>query len=126
MPGATRSAASYLGRVPLAIANSTAAARVLQLLWDYAGDVRVCRNALRPERRSGRADASSVSRTGAIKLGAAARLYPVKGLAIVLHAVASLRAQRPSLDAELHVAGAGPELAAPARVGRQLGHCRDA
>jgi hypothetical protein len=38
----------YLERVPLAIANSTAAARVLELLWGYGGDVRVCRYALRP------------------------------------------------------------------------------
>ncbi len=100
---------NYLGRVPHAIANSTAAARVLKLLWDYAGEVRVCRNALRP----GVAPAAPMAKRfphGRIKLGAAARLYPVKGLAIVLHAVASLRAQRPSLDAELHVAGAGPEL----------------
>ena len=33
----------------------------------------------------------------------------------MLHAVAALRAQRPSLDAELHVAGAGPSFRACAR-----------
>ena len=41
-----------------------------------------------------------------IKLGVAARLYPVKGVALVLHAVAALRA---TLDVVLTVAGAGPE-----------------
>jgi glycosyltransferase involved in cell wall biosynthesis len=100
----------YLRRVPLAIANSTAAARVLQLFWGYRGDVRVCRNALRPSV----APIAPVAKRfphGRIKLGAAARLFPVKGLAIVLHAVALLRAQHPSLDVELHVAGAGPALA---------------
>lgn len=96
----------YLNRVPLAIANSTASARVLQLLWEYRGEVRVCRNALRPSVTPAAPVAKPFPR-GPIKLGAAARLYPVKGLAIVLHAVALLRR---SLDVELHVAGAGPEL----------------
>ena len=109
----------YLARVPLAIANSTAAGRVLKLLWDYRGEVRVCRNALRP---------SLVPVWGpvrkrfpsqrAIKLGAAARLYPTKGLALVLHAVAKLRR---SLDVELDVAGAGPELARLRSLAERLG-----
>jgi glycosyltransferase involved in cell wall biosynthesis len=100
---------AYLRRVPLAIANSTASARVLQLLWDYRGDLRVCRNALRPSLVPPAPMAKKFPR-GRIKLGAVARLYPVKGLAIVLHAVAQLRALRPSLDVELRIAGAGPEL----------------
>lgn len=100
----------YLRRVPRAIANSTAAARVLKLLWGYAGEVRVCRNALRPGVAPAAPMAKRFPEGRPIKLGAAARLYPVKGLAIVLHAVALLRALRPSRDFELHVAGAGPEL----------------
>jgi glycosyltransferase involved in cell wall biosynthesis len=97
----------YLKRVPLAIANSRAAARVLKLLWNYGGDVRVCRNALRPSVAPAEPRHKRFPRQRAIKLGAAARLYPVKGLAIVLHAVAELRR---SLDVELDIAGAGPEL----------------
>jgi glycosyltransferase involved in cell wall biosynthesis len=100
---------AYLRRVPLAIANSTASARVLHLLWDYRGELRVCRNALRPSLVPAAPMAKKFPR-GRIKLGAVARLYPVKGLAIVLHAVAQLRALRPSLDVELRIAGAGPEL----------------
>jgi glycosyltransferase involved in cell wall biosynthesis len=100
---------TYLERVPLAIANSTAAARVLQLLWGYRGEVRVCRNALRPSLVPAAPIGKRFPRAR-IKLGAVARLYPVKGLAIVLHAVKWLRELRPSLDAELHVAGEGPEL----------------
>jgi glycosyltransferase involved in cell wall biosynthesis len=110
----------YLRRVPRAIANSTAAARVLKLLWSYEGEVRVCRNALRP----GVAPAAPVAKRfpeGAIKLGAAARLYPVKGLAIVLHAVAALRGLRPSRDFELHVAGDGPELSRLRALADRLG-----
>jgi glycosyltransferase involved in cell wall biosynthesis len=45
-------------------------------------------------------------------------LYPVKGLALVLHAVALLRR---SLDVELHVAGAGPELPRLNSVAARLG-----
>jgi glycosyltransferase involved in cell wall biosynthesis len=100
---------AYLHRVPLAIANSTASARVLQLFWDYGGELHVCRNALRPSLIPPAPMAKKFP-PKRIKLGAVARLYPVKGLAIVLHAVAQLRALRPSFDVELHVAGAGPEL----------------
>jgi glycosyltransferase involved in cell wall biosynthesis len=111
---------AYLSRVPLAIANSTAAARVLQLLWDYRGEVRVCRNALRPSLVPAAPMAKKFPRRR-IKLGAAARLYPVKGLAIVLQAVATLRRLRPSLDVELHVAGAGPELPRLRSLAESLG-----
>lgn len=108
---------AYLRHVPLAIANSTAAARVLRLLWDYRGDVRVCRNALRPSMVPAAPQAKRFP-SGTIKLGAAARLYPVKGLAIVLHAVALLCR---SLDVELHVAGEGPELAGLRALAARLG-----
>ena len=101
----------YLARVPLAIANSTASKRVLELLWNYRGDVRVCRNALRPTLTPAAPKGKRFPQARPIKLGAAARLYPVKGLAIVLHAVARLRAMSPPLDVELEVVGAGPELA---------------
>ena len=108
----------YLARVPLAIANSTAAKRVLELNWDYRGDVRVCRNALRPSLVPAHGPARKrFPRDRAIKLGAAARLYPVKGLAVVLHAVAKLRG---ALDVELEVAGAGPELARLAKLAERL------
>lgn len=111
---------AYLSRVPLAIANSTASARVLELLWSYRGEVRVCRNALRPSLVPAAPKAKPFPR-GRITLGAVARLYPVKGLALVLHAVARLRALRPSLDVELAVAGAGPELARLKALAERLG-----
>lgn len=99
---------AYLKRVPRAIANSSAAARVLRLKWSYGGDVHVCRNALRPSMVPAAAQGKRFPRER-IKLGVAARLYPVKGVALVLRAVAALRGYR-ALDVELHVAGAGPEL----------------
>jgi len=112
---------AYLARVPLAIANSTAAARVLRLLWDYRGDVRVCRNALRPTLTPAAPVRKRFPQGRPIKLGAAARLYPVKGLALVLHAVAALRARRPPLDVELEIAGAGPELPRLQSLAERLG-----
>jgi glycosyltransferase involved in cell wall biosynthesis len=108
----------YLERVPLAIANSTAAARMLELLWEYRGDVRVCRNALRPSLMPSAAVRKSFPRARPIRLGVAARLFPVKGVALVLHAVAALRA---SLDVVLDVAGAGPELPRLQALTGQLG-----
>ncbi|HUQ52671.1 MAG TPA: glycosyltransferase [Gammaproteobacteria bacterium] len=111
---------AYLQRVPLAIANSTASARVLQLLWDYRGEVRVCRNALRPSLVPAAPKAKRFPRER-IKLGAAARLYPVKGLALLLHGVAALHRLRPSLDVELHVAGEGPELTRLRALAAELG-----
>jgi glycosyltransferase involved in cell wall biosynthesis len=96
----------YFRRVPRAIANSRASARVLELLWDYRGAVSVCRNALRPSL----VPSSPVSKpypSGRIRIGVAARLHPVKGVALVLHAMQLLARQ--GLDAELRVAGAGPE-----------------
>jgi glycosyltransferase involved in cell wall biosynthesis len=45
--------------------------------------------------------------SGRVRLGVAARLYPVKGVALVLHAVRLL--ERQGLDVELRIAGSGPE-----------------
>ena len=108
----------YLRRVPLALANSTAAARVLELHWNYRGEVRVCRNALRPSVTPRAPIAKRFPHGRPIKLGAAARLYPVKGLAIVLHAMAVLRR---SLDVELEIAGAGPDLRRLVELAERLG-----
>ena len=108
---------AYFARVPLAVANSTASARVLQLLWGYRGDIRVCRNALRPSL----VPSTPVRRhfpRGPVKLGVAARLYPVKGVALVVHAVAMLAR---ALDVRLHVAGAGPELRRLQELAARLG-----
>ena len=116
--GRERERREYFRRVPRAIANSRASARVLELLWDYRGALRVCRNALRPSLVP-RAPASKRFPTGVIRLGVAARLYPVKGVALVLHAVKLLAEQR--LDMELRVAGAGPERERLERVAGSLG-----
>jgi glycosyltransferase involved in cell wall biosynthesis len=108
----------YFARVRRAIANSRAAARVLELVWDYSGDVRVCRNALRPSLVPA-APMKKPYPAERIKLGVAARLYPVKGVALALHAVRALRAR--ALDVELQVAGAGPEIERLRTLAHSLG-----
>src|SRR5690606_30471861 len=82
-PGRERERAAYLRRVPVAIANSRAAERVLRLMWGYRGEIRVCRNALRPALTPAAPRAKGYPE-GPVRLGVAARLFPVKGVPIVL------------------------------------------
>jgi glycosyltransferase involved in cell wall biosynthesis len=116
--GRERERREYFRRVPRAIANSRASARLLELLWEYRGELRVCRNALRPSLVP-RTPVSKQFPAGTIRLGVAARLYPVKGVALALHAVELLADQ--GLDVELRIAGAGPELQRLERVAVSLG-----
>jgi glycosyltransferase involved in cell wall biosynthesis len=91
---------------------------VLQLGWNFAGEVRVCLNALRPSLRPQSVMRKRMPEGRPTKLGVAARLYPVKGVALVLHAFEALVAE--GMDAELHLAGAGPELASLQGLARSL------
>jgi glycosyltransferase involved in cell wall biosynthesis len=116
--GRERERREYFRRVPRAIANSRASARVLELAWEYRGALRVCRNALRPSLVPSAPVAKPFPRR-AIRLGVAARLYPVKGVALALHALKRLAEQ--GLDVELRIAGAGPELTRLERVAASLG-----
>jgi glycosyltransferase involved in cell wall biosynthesis len=106
-PGREAERRHYLRRIPLAIVNSHAAARVLELKWGFTGKIRVCLNALRPSLKPATPVQKEFPSNRAIRLGVAARLMPVKGIAVVLHSVAMLR--RESIDVELHIAGAGVE-----------------
>jgi glycosyltransferase involved in cell wall biosynthesis len=96
----------YLRRIPLALANSTAAARVLRLRWGYRGELHVCRNALRPSLVP-QAPVRGRRLRDPVRLGVAARLYAVKGVALAVQALARVR--QSGLAAELAVAGEGPE-----------------
>ena len=96
----------FFAQVPVALANSRAAARMLQLRWNYAGPVHVCRNALRPALHPGQPRPKPFPRRP-VRLGFAGRLVAVKGPILLLHALGRIRDSLP--DAELHVAGDGPE-----------------
>jgi glycosyltransferase involved in cell wall biosynthesis len=106
-PGRERERSGYLSKVQLAITNSRASARILQLMWDYSGDLEVCLNALRPTMMPSSPRGKAYPSNRPVRLGVAARLVPVKGVPIVLHALKLLREH--SMDVELHIAGAGPE-----------------
>lgn len=123
-PGREQDRARYLQRIPLAIVNSRASARVLQLMWGFAGDIEVCLNALRPSLMPEAPRRKSYPVGRPIRLGVAARLFPVKGLPLVLHAIKILNAR--SADFELHIAGGGPEFDRLQRVAQDLNitsHC---
>lgn len=105
--GHERDRARYLARVPRAIANSAAAARYLQLRWDYRGALTVCRNALRPRLTPAAPMRKAFPSGRPIRLGVAARLYPVKAVVLAVHALKALR--EGGVDAELDIAGAGPD-----------------
>lgn len=110
-PGRERERRAYLHSMPLLIANSHASARVLELLWEVRAPIEVCLNALRPSLRPAAIQPRRMPGDRAVRLGVAARLLPVKGLAVVLHAVAELAGE--GHEVELVVAGAGvarPEL----------------
>ena len=106
-PGREAERERYFHRIPLAIVNSNASARVMKLLWGYSGETRICLNALRPSLTPREPIHKQYPSNRAIRLGVAARLMPVKGVALVLHAAAMLKQQ--ALDVELHIAGTGVE-----------------
>ena len=117
-PGREQERTRYLQRIPLAIVNSRASARVLQLLWGFPGDIEVCLNALRPSLMPEAPRRKDYPEGRPIRLGVAARLYPVKGLPLVMHALKILAAR--GADFELHIAGAGPEFNRLQLVARDL------
>lgn len=117
--GRERERRRYLRRVPLAIANSTAAARVLQLFWDYRGPSRICPNGLRPSLAPPAPLRKDYPQGRPIRFGTVARLNPVKGVALAVHAVKRLCDG--GMDAELHIAGAGQERDRLERLAERLG-----
>ncbi len=124
-PGREQERTRYLQRIPLAVVNSRASARVLQLLWGFPGEIEVCLNALRPSLMPAAPRQKLYPEGRPIRLGVAARLFQVKGLPLVMHAIKILNAR--AADFELHIAGAGPELDRLQRLVQELNiasHCR--
>lgn len=108
----------FIDQVQAVLANSHAARRMLELRWGYRGQIRVVPNALRPPL----VDPSAVARSAPQhdwRLGLVARLVPIKGTAVALHALATLR-QR-GVPVTLSIAGDGPERERLERLATQLG-----
>jgi len=96
----------FLGGVDLAVCASFAAKRVLQLRWGYAGRIEVVLNCLRPNLVPESQRPKSLSGGHPVRLGVAARLIPLKGVGVALHALRTLLDAHH--DVELHIAGSGP------------------
>lgn len=108
----------FIDNVQAILANSHAARRMLELRWGYRGRIRVVPNALRPALVDPTAE-PRVAPDEVWRLGLVARLVPIKGTAIALHAVAILRAR--GLLVTLSIAGSGPEQPALERLTARLG-----
>ncbi len=109
----------FLAGVSGAICIGRAAQRMLQLRWNYQGPTHIVPNALRHDLVSTHARPRTLPTDRPLRLGVAARLVPVKGVGVALHALRELH--RRGCPAELHIAGTGslqPFLTAKAR---QLG-----
>ena len=96
----------FIDNVQAVLANSVAAKRMLELRWGYKGQIRVVPNALRPALINSAATARSAP-LNHWRLGLVARLVPIKGTAVALHALAELRKR--GLPVTLSIAGDGPE-----------------
>lgn len=114
----TPAKAWFIDHVQAVLANSHAAKRMLELRWGYRGQIRVVPNALRPALidRNARPRAAP---TTCWRLGVVARLVPIKGVAIAVHALDLLR--RRGLPVTLAIAGDGPEREQLDRLVAKLG-----
>ncbi len=110
---------AFLGDVQAVLCNSFAARRMLELRWGYAGQIRVCLNALRPSLRPLTAQPRTLRDNAPVRLGVVARLEPIKGVALAIQALAALRTD--NVDAVLHIAGDGPERERLAQLAARLG-----
>jgi glycosyltransferase involved in cell wall biosynthesis len=106
--GDTPGKRAFLEAVPAIICNSQAARRMLELRWDYRGQIRVIHNALRPSLLPATpVEARALPEDGQATLGMVARLESIKGVALAIHALARLREQGRRIT--LRIAGDGPE-----------------
>lgn len=97
----------FLARVDAAICCSHAGRRMLQLRWDFNKPVSVCLNGVSAASITGGATPRRRPPGSTLRLGLAARLTPVKGISLAIHALAELRRQ--GRDCRLDIAGSGDE-----------------
>ncbi|MBS61976.1 glycosyltransferase [Salinisphaera sp.] len=117
--GESRAKREFLASVPAIICNSHAARRMLELRWEYAGQVRVIHNALRPSLLPAAPPEPRQRPAGnSLTFGVVARLESIKGVAVALHALARLRSH--GYKATLRIAGDGPERAGLRRLAQRL------
>lgn len=98
-------AKQFLSSVTGAICNTRASKRMLELKWGYRGPSRICLGGVRPDALLSEVKPKRLGMR--LVMGCAARLVPVKGVSLAIHALAVLR--REGVDVELRIAGDGPE-----------------
>lgn len=119
-PQVTSAKRRFVAGLETAIVNTRASQRMLELRWGYTGQSRLVRNALRPALQSTDLQPRQAPEAGRVwRLGLAARLVSLKGVAIALHAVAMLVKQGQSV--QLEIAGEGPEAEYLRSLSRHLG-----
>jgi len=119
LPGDEPEKRRLLAAVGCALSNSHASRRMLQLRWDFQGDIALCLNALRPNMVPSESRARSFPATERTRIGVAARLESIKGVVLAIHTMAALKSR--GFDAELHIAGTGNDEATIERLIGQLG-----
>ncbi len=97
----------FLDSVDIVLSNSFAGKRMLAEKWGYDGQCGIVPNALRPEINKRQAEPRKLSNNRPLRIGVAARLVAYKGVASVILAAKELINE--GLNAELHIAGDGPE-----------------
>ncbi len=108
-----------LQQIDRVLCISRASKRLVELRWGYGGPIKVILNPLLPDFRLAGPEARKIGGSRSIRLGAAGRMVPLKGLCLALHAVRRLIDD--GYPCELHLAGAGSEEARLRKMGRDLG-----
>lgn len=107
----------FLDQVAGAICNTHASRRMLQLKWGFSGSTRICLGGIRGNALSPAPRPRDIGDT--VVLGCAARLVPIKGVAVAIHALEQL--VRTGVQAELRIAGDGPERSRLVQLAQSLG-----
>ncbi|ROO29627.1 glycosyltransferase [Salinisphaera orenii] len=119
LPGEEGAKRRLLDSVGGALANSNASRRMLELRWGYTGEIRLCRNALRPNMVPAESMPRHFPDADVLHIGVAARLESIKGVVLAVHALHALNAR--GVAAHLHIAGTGAEEATVADLIETLG-----
>ncbi len=97
---------AFLDDVDLILACSRSSKRTMELRWGAHRPITIVRNPLH-YRAVPRSEPRDLPHNRPYRLGVAARLVPIKGVSLAIHALSLLRETK--LLAELHIAGTGPE-----------------
>lgn len=105
---AARPGTTFASAYDLYLANSEASRQMLRQIWNVQGDIQVCTPAL--SHRQATATPRRLPTGRPLRLGFVARLRAFKGGVLAVHTLRALLER--GLDAELWVAGDGPDLPA--------------